>query len=610
MANRLTMAEIQAILSLHEQEWRNRRIARELDVDRETVAKYVRAGSCAPKPAKAPIGLDVAGGQATEGMRRPFLAGAPADQSGIETSQSPPLPDVPLNDSKPAKAPIGSDSKPAKAPIGSATVSGEPDSARASPDSVAGVEASTAAVSLERECGRSACEPYRQVILEKLELGLSAQRIYQDLLGDGFDHEYHSVRRFVARLRGTRPLPFRRMECEAGEEAQVDFGTGAWIDLPTGKRRRSHVFRIVLSYSRKGYSEAVYRQTTEDFIRCVENAFWHFGGVPKVLVIDNLKAAVKQPDWYDPELNPKVQSFCEHYGVVILPTKARTPRHKGKIESGVDYVQDNGLKGHRFTSLEGENSHLLRWETSVADTRLHGTIRKQVGKLFQEVERRALPPLPMERFPCFQEGQRIVHRDGHVEVAKAYYSVPPEYLGRTLWVRWDLRLVRIFNGRMQQIAVHVRQESGRFSTQDQHIASEKRSGVERGAAYLLSRARLIGEHATRWAENMLQTRGIEGVRVLLGLLSLTHRHDAAAIERACEVAFSHGAYRLRTIRQLLKRAAPEQETFDFLAEHPIIRSLSDYGKLVATSFDRPWTPGSQSVIYRCSSLSTKQESLP
>jgi hypothetical protein len=378
------------------------------------------------------------------------------------------------------------------------------------------------------------------------------------------------------------------MECEADEEAQVDFGTGAWIELPNGKRRRSHVFRIVLSYSRKACSEAVHRQTTEDFIRSIENAFWHFGGVPKVLVIDNLKAAVKNPDWYDPDLNPKIQSFCEHYDVAILPTEPRTPRHKGKVESGVGYVQDNGLKGDRFGALEDQNGHLAQWEASVADTRIHGTMRKQVGKLFQEVERKTLQPLPLERFPFFHEEQRSVHRDGHVEVAKAYYSVPPEYLGHTLWVRWDLQLVRVFNERMEQIAVHPRQEPGRFSTQDRHIASQKRSGVERGAVYLLSRARLIGEHAGRWAENMLKTRGIQGVRVLLGLLSLVHRHDARAIERACEVAFSHGAYRLRTIRQLLKRDAPEQETFDFLQEHPIIRSLSDYGKLVATSFQRPW----------------------
>ena len=241
MANRLTMAEIQAILGLHERGWLQRRIARELDRDRETVAKYVRAASCIPKPAKAPIGSDAADGQATEGRGGPLSAGASGDEKGIETSQSPPGSEAPLGNSKPAKAPIGSESKPAKAPIGSETVFHDPDPAPASPDSVADVEASTAAVSSEKDCGRSACEPYRQVILEKLEQGLSAQRIYQDLVGEGFDHEYHSVRRFVARLRGTRPLPFRRMECEAAEEAQVDFGTGAWIELPTGGHRRAAV---------------------------------------------------------------------------------------------------------------------------------------------------------------------------------------------------------------------------------------------------------------------------------------------------------------------------------------------------------------------------------
>ena len=599
MANQLKMAKIQAIKALHEKGWRNRRIARELEVDRETVAKYVRAEGCVPKPAEAPIGSEAAGGRATEGGEGLPLGGESCEERGTGVSQWPVDQQAAVGDSKPAKAPIGSDPKsaetpigsdpkPAKAPIGSEAVSGGSLPGQAAPGSVAGAGASAAAVSLEKGCGRSVCEPYRQVILEKLALGLSAQRIYQDLAADGFDHQYPSVRRFVAKLRGTSPLPFRRMECEAGEEAQIDFGTGAWIELPEGKRRRSHVFRIVLSFSRKGYSEAVSRQTTEDFIRSMENAFWHFGGVPKVLVIDNLKAAVKHPDWYDPELNPKVQSFCEHYGCVILPTKPRMPRHKGKVESGVNYVQENGLKGHRFTSLEGENEHLARWEATVADTRIHGTIRKQVGKLFEDVERGALQPLPLERFPFFQEGQRIVHRDGHVEVAKAYYSVAPEYLGHKLWVRWDLRLVRIFNGRMEQISVHVRQEPGRFSTLPEHIHDRKINGVERGAVNLLCRARRIGQHSTRWAEAMLQTRGIEGVRVLQGLLALAKRHDAGAIERACQVAFSHGAWRLRTIRQLLKRDAPEQETFDFLQEHPIIRSLSDYGKLVAMSFERPW----------------------
>lgn len=599
MANRLKMAKAQAITVLHERGWHGRRIAQELGINRETVAKYIRAMTCDPKPAKAPIGFEVVEDEGQGGGKSVFSTDLLEEEERIEISRSSPLSGGTADVSKPAKAPIGSEA-----------VFGGIDSVEAALGSAAATDVFPSSLSLEKEHDRSACEPYRQVILEKLELGLTAQRIYQDLVVEGFDHQYHSVRRFVAKLRKVRSLPFRRMECEAGEEAQVDFGTGAWIEQPDGKRRRPYVFRFVLSYSRKGYSEATYRQTTEDFIRCLENAFWHFGGVPKVLVIDNLKAAVTHPDWYDPELNPKIQSFCEHYGTVILPTKPRTPRHKGKVEAGVDYVQENGLKGHRFGSLEKENEHLFRWEATVADTRIHGTIRKQVGKLFREVEQSVLLPLPAERFPFFHEGQRIVHRDGHVEIAKAYYSVPPEYLGHSLWVRWDMRLVRIFNHRMEQIAVHLRQEPGRFSTQDRHIASEKRSGVERGAVYLLRRVQMIGEHAARWAENMLQTRGIEGVRVLQGLLTLSNQHDAEAIERACQLAFSHGEYRLRTVRKLLKRDTPEQETFDFLAEHPIIRPLSDYEKLVSTSFQRPWTPGSTSVVYCHSTHSSNQESLP
>jgi len=464
--------------------------------------------------------------------------------------------------SKPAKpAPGSGEAKPANPPPGSDGLA--PPSASRS-----GGPAST-------------CEPFRAVIRDKLEVGLSAKRIHQDLVAEhDFGGGYDSVKRFCRRLQHTDPLPFRRMECEPGQEAQVDFGTGAPVVSADGKRRRSHVFRIVLSHSRKAYSEAVFRQTTDDFIRCLENAFRHFGGAPKTLVIDNLKAAVTKADWYDPELNPKLRAFAAHYDTAILPTRPYTPRHKGKIERGVDYVQENGLKGHTFTSLEAQNRHLLEWETAVADTRIHGTTRKQVGKAFKDVEQPALLPLPVERFGFFHEAQRTVNRDGHIEVAKAYYSMPPEFLGRRVWVRWDGHLVRVFDRRMEQITVHSQKEPGRFSTHDSHIASEKISGTERGAAWLLKRAARIGSHTQRWAEAMLQDRGIEGVRVLQGLLSLSGRHEDQQIEQACEVAQSHGAYRLRVIRALIKRRASRQEQFEFIQDHPIIRSLSEYDRLV------------------------------
>ena len=203
---------------------------------------------------------------------------------------------------------------------------------------------------------KSHCEAVAVQIQEALEMGLSAQRIYQDLVAEQqFAGSYESVKRFVRRLGAVTPLPFRRMECEPAQQVQVDFGKGAWV-LVEGKRRRPHLFRIVLSHSRKAYSEVVWRQTTENFIRCLENAFRHFGGVTQTVVTDNLKAAVIKADWFDPELNPKIVSFAEHYQTVVLPTKPRTPRHKGKIEAGVKYAQNNALKGRTFNSLGEQNT--------------------------------------------------------------------------------------------------------------------------------------------------------------------------------------------------------------------------------------------------------------
>jgi len=569
MSHQLKMAKVQAILQLHALGWSARRIAEHLGIDRGTVGRYLRLRNARAKPAIPPPG--------SEGLKPATSAGFPGpggeNDGGTDLAGDGPI-------SKPAISPPGSESpdgpKPAVTPPGSEDTkpaispAGSPESEQPS-----------------RVGRRSECEPHREAILVKLGQGLSAQRIFQDLVEDhGFTAGYDSVKRFVRSLGRKSPLPMRRLESAPGQEAQVDFGKGARILTPEGKRRKTHVFRIVLSHSRKAYSESTFRQTTEDFIRCIENAFWHFGGVPRTLVVDNLKAAVKHPDWYDPELVPKLEAFCRHYGTVILPTKPRMPRHKGKVERGVGYVQDNSLKGREFDKLEAQNHHLLHWETNVADTRVHGTTRKQVGKAFREVEQPALLPLPTERFPFFHEARRKVNRDGHVEVAKAYYSVPPEYLRRTVWARWDERLVRIFNDRLEQIALHVRREPGRFSTHPEHVPREKISGVERGATYLLRKVSFIGPNAHRWAEAMLHARGIEGTRVLQGLISLADRYPASALENACEIALSYGVFRLRPLRQLLKRKAPEQRPLPFLDEHPIIRPLDNYAQVVATALER------------------------
>jgi transposase len=176
---------------------------------------------------------------------------------------------------------------------------------------------------------KSQCEPLAEVIMAKVEVGLSAQRIYQDLVEEsGFTDSYQSVKRFVRKLRSIQPERVWRLECQPGEELQLDFGLGAPIEDAQGKTRRSWVMRLVLSYSRKGYSEAVSRQDTETFLRCLENGLRSFGGVPLLLNLDNFKAAVLKADWFDPEINPKLADFCRHYGMHVVPCRPRTPQHK------------------------------------------------------------------------------------------------------------------------------------------------------------------------------------------------------------------------------------------------------------------------------------------
>src|SRR5271165_339668 len=419
--NELNVSLQHSILTLAAHGWSHRRIARELDINRETVGKYLR-----------------------------------------------------LVNSKPAISTPGSESDPA------------PEPAISTPGSTAGRQ--------------SLCQPHLTQIEAAVVVGLSAQRIYQDLVCDhGFVGSYQAVKRFVRHLRETQPIPFVRMEVEPGAEAQVDFGQGAWV-MVDGKRKRPHLFRVVLSHSRKGYTEVVWRQTTECFIRCLENAFRYFGGVPRTLITDNLRAAVTRADWFDPELNVKVEEFCRHYGTVMLPTRPAMPRHKGKIESGINYGQENALKGRSFESLSAQNIYLSDWESGVADTRIHGTTRQQVGKVFNEVERAKLLPLPSGLFPVFEEAPRTVHRDGYIELQRAYYSVPPEYVGRQVWVRWESRLIHVFNQRREVIAVHALAEPGKFATDPNHLHSPYRHVVQQGLEHLLDRARLIGVQTGSWAE--------------------------------------------------------------------------------------------------------------
>jgi len=419
----------------------------------------------------------------------------------------------------------------------------------------------------------SKCEPLKAEIEAKLELGLDAKRIHRDLRAEhAFEGSYNSVQRFVKSLKDAAPKRVWRMEVEPGEEAQVDYGTMMLIEGEDGRLKRAQLLRVTLSHSRRGYSEAMPSQDCESFIRGLENAFRHFGGVPLRLCPDNLKAAVSKADWHDPEVNPKLLSFAEHYGVAVMPTRPYTPQHKGKVENGVGYLKRE-LKGRLFASVAELNEYLRSWEANVADKRIHGTTRRQVLEHFLAEEKPALKPLPDSLFPCYRESRRKVGRDGYVVVEKAYYDVPEQYVGRHLWVRWDARTVRILDSKLESVRAHARLAPGKFT---QVLGADGRRGsFEESCGYYRARCSRIGPNAAAWADGVVANRGETAVRVMLGLLSLNGKYSKSQVDAACAKATLHGHYRLGELKGWL--ASPQrQESFGFLERHEIIRAPGSY----------------------------------
>jgi transposase len=241
----------------------------------------------------------------------------------------------------------------------------------------------------------SACEPYHELITLALSRGRNAMAIWQDLVDEhGFPARYASVRRFVVTLRGQHsPEAHPVIVTAPGEEGQVDYGDGAMVRHPlTRKYRRTRLFVFTLGYSRKSVRLLTFASSTRRWAELHEETFRRLGGAVRVVVLDNLREGVLTPDIYDPTLNPLYRDVLQHYGVIALPCRVGAPDRKGKVESAVGHTQATPLKGLRFETLEGAQTYLDRWDVRWADTRIHGTTKRQVAAMFAEERPALLPP--------------------------------------------------------------------------------------------------------------------------------------------------------------------------------------------------------------------------
>jgi transposase len=432
----------------------------------------------------------------------------------------------------------------------------------------------------------SACEPWRELIEKDLAYGRNAMAIWQDLVDrHSFSGAYESVKRFAQKLRGAHTPEARAViVTEPGEEAQVDYGEGPMVFYPkTGKYRRTRLFVMTLGYSRKCIRLLSFLSSSRIWGELHETAFRRLGGVPRVVVLDNLREGVIAPDFYDPTINPVYRDLLSHYGTVALPCRVRDPDRKGKVESGVGHAQKTPLKGKRFEAMEQAQQYLDHWETHWADTRIHGTTKRQVSAMFAE-EKPALKPLPLEPFRFYEHGKRTVNLDGCVEVEAAYYSVPPGYIGQVMQAQWDGVFVRILHPKTGQLLrEHLRQQRGHHRIKDEDRSKRAPWGVVK----LLARAACYGERIGMFCAKMHQLQGEEAVRRLQGVLSFVKKYGAGPVEAACATALDLEIHDFRFVRRYLEREPNPAVSLRQI--DPLIRQLTQYRDLIEERTKEPTT---------------------
>ncbi len=416
----------------------------------------------------------------------------------------------------------------------------------------------------------SSVEPYRETVQRLLDQQVEMTAIYQRLRDDhGYHGSYSAIRRFVHHLQPAQPEAVVRVHTAPGEEMQVDFGSvGQLFDPGAGCPRSAYVFVATLCFSRHQYAELVFDQKTPTWIALHRRAFESFGGVPARVVPDNLKAAVIKLLVQDPVLGEGYRRMALHYGFLISPTLPATPRHKGKVENGVHYVQRNFMAGQEFVDMFVGNQRLKIWVREVAGTRVHGTTRQAPLQLFNDYERAALRPLPPDPFTLCEVKPVSVHPDCHVQIAGSYYSVPYGYVGQTLEAYISERVVEFYHGQ-QLIATHVRSSKpGQWQTRLDDYPPDKAEYLKRTPERCRQLAARVGPATSHLIENLLGERPLDRLRAVQAILRLQETVGSQRLEAACARALYFGEVSYRRIKGILN-AALDREPLPEAAPPPV-----------------------------------------
>lgn len=430
-------------------------------------------------------------------------------------------------------------------------------------------------------------DPYKEIIDTKINQELSATRIYQDLSSEyGYTGSYDTIKRYVREYKKSNAKVYMVNNTLPSEEAQVDFGYIGKIHDPSGNLKKAWVFCMVLCYSRLMYCETVFDQEVKTFIRCHEHAFKYFGGVPKTVKIDNLKAAILEANFYEPVYQKQYEEFAKYYNFLSIPCRVKTPTDKAKVESGVKYVKNNFFKGRNFKDYEEYKTKLDLWLEDICNSRIHGTTKKIPKEVFETEEKSKLNPLPNKDYDFSTWVTRKVNTNCHISFDSNFYSVPYSFINQEVTVQISDKVIRIY-GNNELLATHLKLNSkGEFSTNPSHYPKYKvQTKTELQFSYR-NKMQEIGPYALKFFDLILEKQQNYWGKPIYGVLKLKEKYGSQVIEKACMRAVTFNSIKYQTVKNICEKGLYDlpidisQSLISTSSPEDSTRPLSEYQKLL------------------------------
>ena len=403
---------------------------------------------------------------------------------------------------------------------------------------------------------------HEETITAWVDEGLTVAKIGDLLARRGVVVPERTLQRFCVERcgAGRRGTTVRVADGEPGKECQTDFGRmGIMFDPHTDRRRVLHALIVVAVWSRHMFVWLTFGQRTDDVIAGLDAAWSFFNGVFAVLIPDNLSPVVTKADPTEPRLNDTFVEYAQARGFLIDAARVRHPQDKPRVERQVPYVRNRFVAGEHFVDLADGQRRVEAWCSEGAGMRIHGTTRCRPLEAFKASEQGLLLPAPTSPYDVPVLSTPKVHRDHHVEVARAIYSVPGNLIGQTLSARADRSSVKLY-ARGQLVKVHPRQAPGGRSTDPADLPTERSTYALRDIDHLITIGRSHGEAIGTYVEAVLDhPLPWTKMRQAYRLLGLVKKWGPEKVELACAKALEAEAINVNLIARMIERATEAEE---------------------------------------------------